>query len=965
MSPSPPSFVVRLLGGFAVVIGGEPVPARAWESRKAQALVKLLALAPGQRLARDEIIEALWPESDAATGERNFHQALYSARRALDPRREGLLSLRRQVLSLRPHDPPVIDLVAFQEAADDARRSRTVTAYREALARYTGELLPDDRYEDWASAPREAARELRFALLGELAALHEAASAWNDAILATEAIVAEEATREEAHVALMRLHALAGRRQRALAQFGQLRAALRRDLDAEPDTESQRLYGAILAGRFPATPGEIGRQGASRVPHNLPAPATRLIGREREVAQARALLEEARLVTLVGAGGCGKTRLALAMGEGLLARYPDGIWFIDLAPLADGTLVAGAMAQAVGVREQPDEPLLDTLATTLRSRTALLVLDNCEHIIEVAAALAATLLARCPDLAIIATSREALHTSGELVWRVPSLPLPTGDGVTAARENPAAQLFAERARFAQPGFALTAENAAAVAAICRRLDGIPLALELAAARVGHLSLAQIAARLDDALRLLTAGGRTAPPRQRTLAATLDWSYALLAAAERRLLEEIAVFAGGFTLAAAEAMDGGPWTADGGQQQSPSAVHSPPPADTLDTLAALVDKSLVQVEPGAEEPRYRLLETVRQYALARLAARGDEAAARDRHARYFLDLAAEAERELAGPRQARRLAELEREIDNLRGALDWYAARDGVAGLRLASTLTRFWMSGTHLREGLTRLVAGLAQASESAAPDDRARAYLAAAQLAMSCGDERAAGFATAGLDLYRTVGDRDKQAECCNILGTTARYRGDYEQSRAYFLAARDLWHVAGNVRGEFVAAHNLASEYFDRGEYATAAAMLAAAVPLARTHGDPRLLSICLGNLGLGYVCTGQLDRAPAVLREAIGLMAAGQYPIYLRLALISVALLASERGEASATAQFLGASARVGEVANLAPIAVQQRFADRAATTARAIVDETAFEAAYATGKAWPIEQAVARALAYLAG
>src|SRR5579885_3179113 len=438
---------------------------------------------------------------------------------------------------------------------------------------------------------------------------------------------------------------------------------------------------AVMLQREYAMTTAVAASRSTRSGHNLPSEVAGFVGREREVAELKRLLPQTRLLTLTGCGGCGKTRLALRVAADLVPSFPDGVWLVECAPLADSALVPRAVAAVLGVRGTAGQPLLATLAVALASRRLLLVLDNCEHLIGACARLAETLLRACPHLRILATSREPLRLPGEVTWRVPSLALPA-PGPLAALESlaqvEAVALFLDRARARQPAFTLTAQNAPAVAAICHHLGGLPLAIELAAAQMGALTPAQIADRLDDALRLLGGGSRTLP-RQETLRATLDWSYALLSGAEQRLFRRLAVFSGGFDVAAVEGA-----CADEGRA----------PADALPLLAALVEKSLVEPQVEGGNARYRLLEPMRQYAAERLAAHGELEAMRRRHALYFLSLAEEAEPWLTSGARGPWIERLATEQHNLRAALAWsrHATEegDGEVGLRLAGALCWFW-----------------------------------------------------------------------------------------------------------------------------------------------------------------------------------------------------------------------------------------------------------------------------------
>jgi predicted ATPase len=424
-----------------------------------------------------------------------------------------------------------------------------------------------------------------------------------------------------------------------------------------------------------------------RAPNNLPTQLSSFVGREKELAEVRRLLKDTRLLTLTGAGGCGKTRLALAAADELVETFEDGVWLVDLAPLSDPSLVPQAIASAPGVREQPGRSLTETLSDYLASRKVLLVLDNCEHLIESCAELAEFLLRSCPGLWVLATSREALGIAGEVAWPVPSLSLPDlrrVPNIDSLSRYEAARLFIDRAEAIKPTFALTEQNAPSVARICYRLDGIPLAIELAAARTKVLSVEEISERLDDCFGLLTTGNRTALPRQRTLYATMVWSHELLSEQEQILFRRLSVFAGGFTLQAAEAVCAG----DDLERN-----------EVLDLLSHLVDKSLVIMRENSTGTRYRLLETVRQYGRERLKESEDEV--EQRHAGFFVGLAEEAEGELSGSDQARWLTLLQSEHDNLRAALSWSLGekRNIELGVRLAAALWLFWFARGYLSEG--------------------------------------------------------------------------------------------------------------------------------------------------------------------------------------------------------------------------------------------------------------------------
>jgi DNA-binding SARP family transcriptional activator len=477
--------VVRLwlLGNFKVSVGHRIIGEKQWRLKKAGSLLKLLALAPGHRLRREQAMELLWPGLDPEAAANNLHYALHVARRTLEPASPGniasrYLTLREALLALCPDGPLWVDVEAFERAAATARRSREPAAYRAAVELYVGDLLPEDRYEPWAEERREHLRRSHLALLLERAGLHEEREEYGPAIESLRRAAAEEPTREEAHANLMRLYALTGRHQEAILQYERLRNALREQLDEEPGAEIKRLLEEIREGQVRTAPSpSVDRPSKELVgpsPNNLPASLTSFVGREKALLEVKRLLSMTRLLTLTGAGGAGKTRLAMEVARDLLGAYPEGVWLVELAPVSDPALTPQAVAAALGVREQPGRPLTDTLTDHLRAKDSLLVLDNCEHLVDAAAHLAAALLESCPKLRILATSREPLGVPGEAVWTVPPLSLPDAgraSSVEGLMASEAVQLFLDRTSSRLPGFGLGEENAGAVGRICRKLEG--------------------------------------------------------------------------------------------------------------------------------------------------------------------------------------------------------------------------------------------------------------------------------------------------------------------------------------------------------------------------------------------------------------------------------------------------------------------------------------------------------------
>ena len=477
---------IRLLGGFRVSVGSRIVGENGWRLKKAKSLLKLLALAPGHRMHREQAMDLLWPDSGSESQANNLRQALHAARRTLKPApgasSSNYLQLLGDQVALCPEGDVWVDVQAFQEAATTARRVGEQPAYRAAIDLYAGELLPEDRYEGWAEERRDGLRGTYLSLLLELAGLYEDGEQFEGAIGALRKAVVAEPTREEAHMGLMRLYSLTGRRQEALVQYERLRQALLVELGAEEPGEAGRLlYEEIRAGRSPVMQSPAKEDRTRAAPsdsprHNLPVERTSFVGRREEMVEVERLLAMTGLLTLTGTGGSGKTRFALALARELAGIYPDGAWLVELAPLSEPDLVERTVAAALRVREQPGRSLTDTLKDSLRGKKLLLVLDNCEHLVEAAALLAETLLDSCPNLKVLATSREALNIRGELVWRVSSLSVPKKSGnyysssMTMAEElrrYESVRLFVERAKYRRPAFELTSENAKAVAEICR------------------------------------------------------------------------------------------------------------------------------------------------------------------------------------------------------------------------------------------------------------------------------------------------------------------------------------------------------------------------------------------------------------------------------------------------------------------------------------------------------------------
>jgi predicted ATPase/DNA-binding SARP family transcriptional activator/Tfp pilus assembly protein PilF len=929
---------LQVLGGFRLRDHGVPI---AVPSKRVQALLTYLVLHRGIPQSRAHLAALFWPDSTDAQARTNLRKLVLEARRTL-PHAEHCLRADGATLLWREDAPCAVDVVAFERAAI---RKAALAALEQAAALYEGDLLPGC-YDEWVLAERERLRQLYGTLLERLAVELEARQAYPAALRYALRLLDQDPLREETYRLLMRLHAIAGDRAAAVRVYHRCEATLRRELDVEPSPATREAYARVLHADT-RLPEEVAAPPPSSA-HNLPRHLTTFIGREQEIADVARVLSGARLLTLTGAAGCGKTRLALRVAADLVAAYPDGVWFVDLTPVADPALVARSVASVLGVREAPGQALVESLTAALRQRQLLLVLDNCEHLAEACGDLAAALLVACPGVRLLATSRQALKVPGELLWGVPPLALPNG-GASLSPEAllayDAIRLFVERAVAVQPAFRLGARNAAAVVEICRRLDGLPLAIELAAARMKVLTPQQIAARLDDRFRLLAGAGRTATTRHRTLEAALAWSHDLLSQQERCLLRRLSVFSGGWTLEAAEAVCAGEGIATG---------------EVLDLLAELVDKSLVLVETQGGEARYRMLETVREYGQARLREAGETARVRARHLRWFVERAERIEPLLWGAEQAAWFDRLEREHDNLRAALEWSLDRDPPAGLRLAGAVWRFWKMRDHFAEGRRWAERVLAVAPDRTAA--RARLLGGAGYLAADQGDLTGArAFHEEGLAIFREVGDQRGAARALTDLGITAARGGDLAGARAFHEESLALYRALGDRRGTAYALNNLGLALADEEDCPAARAAFEESLSLFRDVGDPRGIAISLTNLGSVVYRQGDAASARRCLEESLSIKQELGEKRGLAVLLEEFAGLAASRGEAERAARLYAAvEALADEIGARTPLSDFRAHHARCVASVRAVLGERRRASAWAEGRAMTLEQAIEYAL-----
>jgi predicted ATPase/DNA-binding SARP family transcriptional activator len=789
---------LTLLGGFQAQVGpGAPL---VLPTRKTQALLAYLALPLGQAHSRDKLATLLWGDMPDAQARGNLRHALSRIRKNLPAGVRPGLVLDGPTVAL---DPSVVevDVAEFERLVADGRPP----ALEQIGGLYRGDLLAglaltERPFEEWLTSERERLHELAIQGLGRLLTHQQRGGAAEPAIQTGLRLLALDPLQEPVHRTLMRLYARLGRREAALRQYQLSVDALKRELNTSPEAETTQLYQEILrsrsrrpdratvagsAGEDPA-PGPAADLLSAAVaalpepPMNLPAPTSELIGRADALAEVTELLGVHRLVTLIGAGGIGKTRLGLEVARQVLPGFADGVWVAELAPLSDPGLVPATVAVALGLTLLAGAESPERVAAALGVKRVLLMLDNCEHVIEAAARMAEALLRANPHVHVMATSREPLRAPGEYVYRVLPLEVPAegAEGREDLLEAAAVQLFVARAQ-AVEHFSLDVRTAAITGAVCRRLDGIPLAIELAAARTATLGLEELAAHLDDRFRLLTGGHRTALPRHQTLRATLDWSHELLSAIERTALRRLAIFVGGFTLEAASAV------------ATASDLGAPEVVDSVTNLAA---KSLVVVEVAGAVTRYRLLETTRAYALEKLTESGELEQVARHHAEYYRDLFERAEAEWETRPTLEWVAAYGRQIDNVRTALDWAFSPSGDAsiGAALTAASVPLWFQHSLMVECRGRVERALAGLGPRAGRGGRREMQL----------------FAALGVSLMQTKGPApDTTAAWTTALEIAERLDDIEYQLRALW----GLWHFRVSL-GECRAALALAESFCGR---------------------------------------------------------------------------------------------------------------------------------------------------------
>jgi predicted ATPase len=974
---------VRLLGKFEVKNKKKLISI---PSRPAQSLFAFLILHAGTAHHREKLAGMLWPDSLEETARDNLRHALWRVRKALpsNPKIEYLLTDDLSI-AFNASTEHWLDAAELEKLSENASADELIAV----LADYQGELLPGF-YDEWMVLEREHLNSIFENRMTRLLSLLLDEKRWQEILHWGERWIKLGQKPEPAYRALMSAHAAKGDMSKVATTFQRCVKSLK-EFGFEPSQQTRALYEKLKAGTedFETWSTSAVKEKRKDTPKtNLPVPITSFIGRERELEDVSKLVGRNRLVTLTGPGGVGKTRLAIESSNRLLSKFKDGVWWVELAPLMDEELVPQSVAQALGLRESPGQPLTETVKSFLREKQLLLVLDNCEHLINTCARFSHDLLTQCANLRILATSREALDIMGEAEYQVQPLSLPAPDRRTLVDlllEYEGVRLFVERAN-TKSSFTLTKQNATAVLQICQRLDGIPLALELAAARTKSMAVDQIPEHLNDRFGLLTQGNRTALPRHQTLRAVVDWSYDLLSAEEQALFRRLAVFAGGWTLEAVQAVCPG------------DSIEA---KDVLDLLTNLVDKSLVIMQEQNGGTRYQMLETIGEYAREKLDESGEMEKVHQRHRDFFTAFAEQAEPKLKGAEQFEWLERLEIEHANLRAAWDCAIRNDAEFALRLASALLDFWLMSGNPGEGREWFTKLLPRTNKWGRTARRAHALGMAGRLALSQQDFASARMLLEeALPIARVSGDKREIAFVLLHLGRTGQH--DSQTARAIIEECLTMYQDLRDSCGIATALLHLAWVAVDQGYYAEAEERAVKSLSTFQELGDKFRVGVLLNVLGELSRLQGYYEGAGKFYEQNIEILR--EQHSYLALAppmfnLAWVSLHGKDYGKAKALfeesfnlyhrdgnktammeclAGFAGVLGMTGKpeqavrlfgavealfeaigMTGRRDLSEQKEF-DYYVAAVRAQLDQAAFAGAWAEGRAMTLEQAIAFAL-----
>ena len=836
----PPNLALHFLGSPQVYLDNAPITI---QRRKSLALLTYLTIERGKH-QRDILSNLFWPDYEQSKAFANLRNALLGIQKSIG---ENWIVADRESIGINETADIWLDTIQFksllEKSTSEPDVSLRVSLLADATKLYrnhflTGFSLKDAYpFNEWAYAEAE---DLRLKLANGLTMISEDYCSMNEAgkaIPYARRLITLDPLNETSHCLLMDVYLQAGQHSEALKQYQTLEQTLRKELNLDPQPETRELYKKIRKGE--AKPIPIAKETESISPeHNLPHQLSSFIGREKEAGEIIELVTKNRLVTLAGVGGIGKTSLSLQVGRKLLDKFKDGVWFIPLDSLSDPTLIPQTVASVFGIKPSNDEPVIETLTRALRENATLLILDNCEHLLDACTELTSTLLTNCPNIKVLATSREVLNISGEATYQMPSLSLPEQDEISLDKltDYESVRLFTERATLAFSSFALTNENASTVIEICRKVDGIPLAIELAAAYVNMLQVNEILDQLNASFALLTSDSRTILTHHQTLQASMDWSWGLLNEAEQTFLQQLSVFAGGWTLESAQAVCDG---------------------DALGLTNVLVKKSLIVVKQATgRETRYRFHEIVRQYMRDKLSQSARSESIRERHLAYFVKLAQRSEPEFHQADQVFWISKIDEELDNIRQAVEWATNTNIESGLQLVVALNTFLDIRGHTQEQGGWLTKLLKQHSKA----DTIHAYALEAyahNLGVRGDSSEAKKIAREGLDLSRAISNRHAEAWCLFRLGWVANDKDLLEQSIALFQELGDKW---GQARVIDVLAENT---NLDREK---SKALVIKALELHRELGNLFGMAHCRFLIAQRFIWSGDFTSAVQLLDESL---------------------------------------------------------------------------------------------------
>jgi non-specific serine/threonine protein kinase len=838
---------------------------------------------------RELLSALLWPDLNQVKAFTNLRHTLWEVQKSLGP---NWLVADRETVSINPEANIWVDVHRFEALWEESQAQNDISLriplLTECVKLYrhhflTGFSLKNSPlFEEWSLTKAD---ELRHTLTNALTLLTENYCLLGEADSAlphARRLVTLDPFNESVHRLLMQIYMQIGQHNAALKQYQSLEQRLRKELELDPQPETRALYRQIRKGEIRHV--QVGPEKEAVTPkNNLPQQFTSFIGRDRDLREIARHLSENRLVTLTGSGGVGKTRLSLQVGTEVLQQFRDGVWFIELAPLANPDLIPQTILSTLHLGEQAGKTPLIVLQEQLYSKQLLLILDNCEHLKETSAKVVHTLLTSTPEVRILATSREALAIKEELAWRVPSLVFPDAkSNLDQLTRYESVRLFVERSVLVQPYFKVDQANASAVAQICSRLDGIPLAIELAAARVKALTVHQIASRLDDCFRLLTRGSSVALERHQTLRAAIDWSYNLLDADERKLLSRLSVFMGGWTLEAAEQV----------------CIRQAGEFDGLDVLSDLIDKSLVMMDGSGVEARYHLLETTRQYALDKLAESKEVEFWRNQHLTYFLDLAEKGTNEITGPRQAEVIDRLDAELDNFRAALDWCVSNHYVEpALQMLGALGWAWDMRGYYNEVRSWFEKIRMQGNCDDYPEVYARLLNHLGRFAADF-DRRpdAESILEESRAIWLKLGNRGEQglADVLCWLGMNAHNHGNLDQAVSFYQKSLLVAQESNNQRMLAGTRMFLGMIEQQRGQIASAQHLYEESLDLSQRAGDLLVISLSGASMAGLFLEQGNYEKARPLLNQALNINEKLQFRFGLRGTWINIAELYRREGD-----------------------------------------------------------------------